>query len=63
MIVLVSVFDVVMLDELSIDMLKWDSDNLVFIMMDNCWLSMNWNEMSITMMSIMGYYLVVYSWL
>ena len=62
MIVLVSVFDVVMLDELSIDMLKWDSDNLVFIMMDNCWLSMNWNEMSITMMSIMGYYLVVYSW-
>ena len=62
MIVLVSVFDVVMLDELSIDMLKWHSDNLVFIMMDNCWLSMNWNEMSITMMSIMGYYLVVYSW-
>ena len=60
---MVSVFDVVMLDELSIDMLKWDSDNLVFIMMDNCWLSMNWNEMSITMMSIMGYYLVVYSWL
>lgn len=59
---MVSVFDVVMLDELSIDMLKWDSDNLVFIMMDNCWLSMNWNEMSITMMSIMGYYLVVYSW-
>ena len=57
-----SVFDVVMLDELSIDMLKWHSDNLVFIMMDNCWLSMNWNEMSITMMSIMGYYLVVYSW-
>ena len=54
---MVSVFDVVMLDELSIDMLKWDSDNLVFIMMDNCWLSMNWNEMS-----IMGYYLVVYSW-
>ena len=62
MIVLVSVFDVVMLDELSIDMLKWDSDNLVFIMMYNCWLSMNWNEMSISMMSIMGYYLVVYSW-
>ena len=58
--VLMSIFDVMMLDKLSINMLKWDSESCVLIMVDNCWLSVDWNELCITMMSIMGYYLVMY---
>ena len=45
--IVVSILDVVVLDEFSIDILKWHCDNMMFVMVDDSWLTMGWDTMGV----------------
>ena len=51
--IVISILDIVMLDELSINMFEWHSHDVVLIMVNDCWLTVSWNAMNVMMDIVM----------
>ena len=45
--IVVSILDVVMLDEFSVYIFEWHCDDMMFVMVDNCWLTVGWDAMGV----------------